>query len=297
MEYNLRSTIQNRTPDTGAIFIFNKSRSEYFYWFGSNFIDGTVTRANIDLMNDIRKQLLTADQSDLMHWQVYSDDQNVLLVNAYRLRDMYVCSILDLNAFIRTHTMNTKTSEYVFFTKDKILTNLEYTTKEGITLDRIKNVSGNIFTNFYAGNIIRSDYYDVFGIGLSGIMSLEEMWSYLKVSVTLFLVALIVICVLFVVIYSFISRFLIYPLNQITNASKKLAGSDSEETISQDQDDLLEYSTIRIALNRLVEQKVNLEQDNISQDSRKRTRPSAVLSIADEVAFLPELPEKFVQYV
>jgi sensor histidine kinase YesM len=126
-----------------------------------------------------------------------------------------------------------------------------------------------LFSNLYAGNIIRSYYYDAFGIGLSGIMSLEEMWSYLKVSVILFLIIIIVICALFGVMYTFISRFLIYPLNQITSASRKLAGADAEQTNLQDQDDLLEYSTIRVALNRLVAQKVNLEQDNIHKTREK----------------------------
>jgi two-component system, sensor histidine kinase YesM len=269
MEYNLRNSIQNRVPDTGAIFIFNKSKSVNFYWYGSNFIGGTVTKANIDLMNRIREKWISANQSDLMRWQVYSEDENALLMNTYRLRDMYVCSIVDLNAFIRTHTTNTETSEYVFFTKDRILTNKDFTSREGITLERIKNFNNNIFTNLNAGNIIRSDYYDKFEIGLSGIMSLEEMWSYLKVSVTLFLVVIIVICLLFLIIYTFISRFLIFPLNQITSASKKLSGSEDQEEFSQDKDDLLEYSTIRVALNRLVEQKVNLEQDNINKTYEK----------------------------
>ncbi len=269
MEYNLRNSIQNRVPDTGAIFVFNKSKSVYFYWYGSNFIGGVVNMEHIDLMNRIRLHLMSADQSELMHWQVYPDDDNVLLMNTYRLRDMYVCSILDLNAFIRTHTTNTETSEYAFFTKDRILTNVEYTTNEDITLDRMINVDDNLFKNLFAGNIIRSDYYDAFGIGLSGIMSMEEVWSYMRVSVTLFLVAIIIICTLFFVIYSFIRRILIFPLNQITQASEKLAGSDVEETGLQDQDDLIEYSTIRIALNRLVAQKVNLEQDNISKTREK----------------------------
>ena len=269
MEYNLRKSIQNRVPDTGAIFIFNKAKSVYFYSYGSNFIGGTVNRTNIDLMNRIRKQLISADQSEFMRWQALSDGENVLLMNTYRLRDMYVCSILDLNGFIKTHTTNSGTSEYVFFTNDKILTNVDFTTKEGITLQRIKNVDDNLFANLYAGNIIRSDYYSAFGIGLSGIMSLEQMWNYLKISVTLFLVVITIICVLFIVIYTFISRFLIYPLNQITIASKKLAGSDAEETILQGQDDLLEYSTIRVALNQLVTQKVSLEQDNISKTREK----------------------------
>jgi len=269
LEYNLRCTIQNSVPDTGAIFIFNESKSVYFYWYGSDFIGGTVTRENIDLMSRIREQWISANQSEFMRWQVYSDDNNVLLMNTYRLGDMYVCSILDLNAFINTNTTNTEKSEYAFFTEDRILTNVEYTTKEGVTLERIKNVNDNLITSLFAGNIIQSDYCDTFGVGLSGIMSLEGMWGYLRISVIIFLVAIVVICVLFIIIYTFISRILIYPLNQITSASKKLAGSDAEETIRQEQDDLQEFSTIRIALNRLVEQKVNLEQDNISKTQEK----------------------------
>ena len=268
-EYNLRNSIQNRVPDTGAIFVFNQSRSVNFYWYGSKFLGGVVTKEHIDLMNRIGDHLMAADQSELMHWTVYPDDENVLLMNTYRLRDMYVCSILDLDGFIRTHTSITETSEYAFFTKDRILTNLEYTTNEGITLDRIINVDDNLFKNLFAGNIIRSDYYEAFGIGLSGIMSMEEVWGYLRVSVILVLVAIIIISALFFVIYSFISRLLIYPLNQITNASSKLAGSDAEETGLQDQDDLIEFSTIRVALNRLVAQKVNLEQENISKTRDK----------------------------
>jgi len=269
MEFNLRNSIQNRVPDTGAIFIFNETKSVYFYRYGSNFLGGTVTRASMDLMSQVREQLLSVNQSELMRWQVYSDDENVVLTNTYRLRNLYVCSMVDLNAFVGAHTTNGETSEYVFFTKDKILTNVDYTTRKGITLERIKNIEDNFVANLVAGNIIRSNYYDSFGIGLSGILSLEDMWGYLRISVTLFLVAIIVICVLFIVIYSFISRYLIYPLNQITNASKKLTGVEADEATSQDKDDLLEYATIRIALNQLVTQKVDLEQDNISKTREK----------------------------
>lgn len=269
MEYNLRNSIQNRVPDTGAIFIFNDTKSVYFYRYGSNFLGGTVTRASMELMSQVRERLLAVNQSELMRWQVYSDDENVVLMNTYRLRNLYVCSMVDLNAFVSAHTTNGETSEYVFFTKDKILTNVDYTNQKGVTLERIRNIDDNFVANLVAGNIIRSNYYESFGIGLSGITSLEDMWGYLRVSVILFLVAIVVICVLFIVIYSFISRYLIYPLNQITSASKKLTGVDADETTLQDKDDLLEYSTIRIALNQLVTQKVGLEQDNISKTREK----------------------------
>jgi two-component system, sensor histidine kinase YesM len=269
LEYNLRNFIHSRVPDTGAIFIFNESKSVYSYWYGSDFSGGVMTRAHIDLMNQIRNHLLSADQSELMRWQVYQNGENVLLLNTYRLRDMYVCSIIDLKAFIRTHTTNTENSEYAFFTKDRILTNVDFLSNEGITLERIINNNNDLLTTLLAGNIILSDYYDGFGIGLSGIVSLRDMWSYLKVSVILFIAVILIICALFFVIYAFINRFLIYPLNQITNASRMLASSKSEESNLQDQENLIEYSTIRTALNQLVAQKINLEQDNISKTREK----------------------------
>jgi sensor histidine kinase YesM len=259
-EYNLRKLMNNRVTNAGAIFFFNKSRSEFFYCFGHNFLGGSITRVQMEFMNEIRDHWLESGQGDLMRWAAYSDDQTVLLMNAYRLQDLYVCSILDLNAFISTHTQGVDAIKYAFFTQDRILTNADYAAKEGITLEMIQSADANLVKNFYVGNIIQSDYYPTFGIGLSGIMSLQGIWSYSRISVILFVIVFIVICGLFLVIYAFINRILIYPLNQITNASRQLSGSS--ESVNTDQDNLLEFSTIRVALDALVEQKVQLEQDN-----------------------------------
>lgn len=266
-EYNLRKLIQNRVPRSGAIFIFNESRSEFFYSLGSDFLGGTLTRPIMDFMNQIRQQWLDADQGDMMRWQAYSDDNSVLLMNAYRLKDLYVCSILDLNAFISTHTKGIDSIEYSFFTSDRILTNMDYANQEGITLDTIQRADANLVKNFYIGNIIQSDYYPIFGIGLSGIMSLQGIWSYSRISVILFIITFIIICTLFFVIYAFLNRILIFPLNQITRASQQLAGSG--ELIQQDHEDLQEFSTIRVALNQLVEQKVQLELENTNKTQEK----------------------------
>lgn len=259
-EYNLRKLMNNRVSSAGAIFLFNKSRSEFFYCIGHNFLGGTITRVQMEFMNQIRDHWLESGQADLMRWTAYSDDQTVLLMNAYRLQDLYVCSILDLNAFIGTHTKGVEAIKYAFFTQDQILTNADYAASEGITLEMIQSADANLVKNFYVGNIIQSDYYPAFDIGLSGIMSLQGIWSYSRISVILFVIVLFIICGLFLVIYAFINRILIYPLNQITNASRQLSGS--AETVKTDQDNLLEFSTIRVALDALVEQKVQLEQAN-----------------------------------
>ena len=259
-EFNLRKLMNNRVSSAGAIFLFNKSRSEFFYCIGHSFLGGSITRVQMEFMNRIRDHWLESKPSEMTRWTAYSEGQTVLLMNAYRLQDLYVCSILDLNAFIGTHAKGVDAIKYAFFTQDQILTNADYAAQEGITLDMIQRADANIVRNFYVGNIIQSDYYPAFGIGLSGIMSLQGIWSYSRISVILFVIVLFIICGLFLVIYAFINRILIYPLNQITNASRQLSGS--ADTVKIDQDNLLEFSTIRVALDALVEQKVQLEQDN-----------------------------------
>lgn len=259
-EYNLRKLMNNRVPNAGAIFLFNKSRSEFFYCFGPNFVGGIFKPQLMQYMSQICERWLEGSQSDMMRWTAFSDEDTVLMMNAYRLNDLYICSILDLNAFISAHTEGMDAINYAFFTEDRILTNAEYLQEQGITIDMIKSADANLVRNFYIGNIIQSDYYPAFGIGLSGIMSLQGIWSYSRISVILFLIVSIVVIGLFLVIYAFISRILIFPLDQITNASRQLSGAT--DLVRADQEDLVEFSTIRVALDRLVEQKVQLEQDN-----------------------------------
>jgi sensor histidine kinase YesM len=259
-EYNLRKLMNNRVPNAGAIFLFNKSRSEFFYCFGPHFVGGIFNPQLMQYMSQICEKWLDGNQRDMMQWTAFSDADTVLMMNAYRLNDLYICSILDLNAFISSHTEGVDAIKYAFFTQDQILTNRAYAEKQGITLEMIRSADANLVRNVYIGNIIQSDYYPAFGIGLSGIMSLQGIWSYSRISVILFMIVSIVVIGLFLVIYAFISRILIYPLDQITNASRQLSGA--ADTVKTDQENLLEFSTIRVALDRLVEQKVQLEQDN-----------------------------------
>ena len=259
-QYNLRKLMNNRVPNAGAIFLFNKSRSEFFYCFGPNFMGGIFKPQMMQYMSQICEAWLEGNQTDMMRWTAFSDEDTVLMMNAYRLNDLYICSILDLNAFIGEHTEGVDSIKYAFFTQDQILTNTDYATEQGITLEMIQQADANLVKNLSIGNIIQSDYYPAFGIGLSGIMSLQGIWSYSRISVILFTIVSIVVIGLFLVIYAFISRILIFPLDQITNASRQLSGAS--EVVKTDQENLLEFSTIRDALDRLVEQKVQLEQDN-----------------------------------
>jgi len=259
-EYNLRKLMNNRVPNTGAIFLFNKSRSEFFYCFGQDFMGGIFIPQLMQNMSQICEQWLDSNQSEMMRWTAFSGEGTVLLMNAYRLQDLYICSILDLDAFISTHTEGVDSIQYVFFTKNQVLTNADYVEEQGITLEMIQSADANLVKNFYVGNIIQSDYYPVFGIGLSGIMSLQGIWSYSRITVILFLIISVIVIGLFLVIYAFISRILIYPLDQITNASRQLSGAT--DLVKTNQENLVEFSTIRDALDRLVEQKVQLEQDN-----------------------------------
>jgi LytS/YehU family sensor histidine kinase len=87
------------------------------------------------------------------------------------------------------------------------------------------------------------------------------------VLVVILIATLVVVGLLFLVMSSMVNKMLIFPLNQITAASRRIAeGTQSENDHTEY---IQELEDIRTALSNLVEQKVSLERDNISQAYEK----------------------------
>ena len=268
-KYNLRRLIQNRTPSTGAIFIFNSTGSVYHYRYGDDFLGGIVTLPNMQFMKQIQEYWLQAGFQDLMHWQVFQQNGNTLLMNTYQLRNLYICSMLDLSAFADAYAGSGDSIVYAFYTDSEILTNENPVRQRGFTLEDLKSAEGAELQQGLFGSIVQSSYLSNCGIGLSGIISYEGIWSYSRTYITITLAALLVICLLFSIIYSNINHILIYPLDQITLFSRQLAPDSPEIDLPEEEDGPLEYAQIQTALRRLVEQKSHLEKDNQDQTRKK----------------------------
>lgn len=265
-EYHLRQTIQNGKSICGATFLFNVSGSTYYYHYDKNFLGGIVNRDSMRMMRQVRDYWVSASPSLLTRWQVLEVDGHVFLTTAWQLNDLYLCSLLDLDSFRNLYTDDGDSIQYLFYTEDRLLTNAEDI--ENVSVTGLIAARSNVLRDLFNGHLVWSRFFDPYGIGMIGIIPLSGVWEMSRTVLLLFVIILALLCTMFAVVYSFISRILVYPLKQITSVSQQLANASQAPPQPYDEN-LQEFVTIRNALNDLVRQKSRLEQENISKTQEK----------------------------
>lgn len=263
---NLRTLFQSRISAPTAILMFRENGDLVDYKFGSDFHGGVMSLGFMDFMRKIGDFHKTVKNEQ--KWTIYSDNENAILVNAIHRNELYVCSMIDLHAFSDIHYSESDTITYAFFNETEILTNRSFANHYGIDLSFMHDAANQIIRLDRFHFLLQSQYDPVSGIGLCGIVSITGIWEFLRGHLTIQTAALILISVLFAFMYSNMSKMLIYPLNQITKTTKRIAESSTYQ-IEPQENDLLEFQQIRQALRQLVEQRVHLEQDNLEQAFEK----------------------------
>ncbi len=268
VELNLRRLIQSRTGEISGILLFSATQEGSYYSFGGDFLGGRVDTENIRKVKEIRELWLSDDAPVMQCWVGYSDGGSTLLMNAFRRRNLYICAVVDLDAYARRYSGETQMDaiEFAFVTRDQILTNAARAQEQGISHgDMMAAVDKPVFSNRV--NILQTRFDEISGVGLCGMISLSGVWAHLRVYAIMLAVSLLVICLLFFSMYHLLKQMLIYPLNQITDATKQIA--EGASSISGQPESIAEFLQIQTALERLVAQKVSLAQDNIDQTHQK----------------------------
>lgn len=268
-QWNLRRLIQNRTSSITGIFIFSQESDIYYYSLGSSFLGDTITPATIRTMQQIRDYWISRGSGELQIWTPFEAQGHSLLMNTIRRKDLYICSMVDLNAYSNAYSGFDSTGhiEYTFYTKDALLTNRDYVEANNIRFEDITSATEQKTYSSFGSHILQSRFDPEIGIGLCGIISMTGLWGNLKILVIILGAVLIIICLLFLLMYTTLNRMLIYPLNQITAATQQIAGGGRFSGSKQER--IQELEDIRHALANLVDQKVSLEKDNISQAYQK----------------------------
>ena len=268
-QWNLRRLIQNRTSSITGIFIFSQESDIYYYSLGSSFLGDTITPATIRTMQQIRDYWISRGSRELQIWTPFEAQGHSLLMNTIRRKDLYICSMVDLNAYSNAYSGFDSTGhiEYTFYTKDALLTNRDYVEANNIRFEDITSATEQKTYSSFGSHILQSRFDPEIGIGLCGIISMTGLWGNLKILVIILGAVLIIICLLFLLMYTTLNRMLIYPLNQITAATQQIAGGGRFSGSKQER--IQELEDIRHALANLVDQKVSLEKDNISQAYQK----------------------------
>ena len=268
-QFNLRRLMQTSISDITGLFIFNAEDDFSYYCFGNAFLGGTFSKIHIQTMQEVKDYWLDQNESNMLVWIPLRLQDRTIMMNATCKRGLYICAMVDIQAYSDTYTAfdNSNHIEYVLYNNNTFLSNLDYVEVAGLKLEDINENQEEPSLINWGQHIIESRFNSSTGIGLCGIISMDGLWGNLQIFVIMLAVALVIVCLLFYFMYSMLQRMLIYPMNQITAASKQIAeGSQAEE---HGKEYIRELEDIRRALSKLVEQKVSLERDNIAQAYQK----------------------------
>ena len=262
---SLRQLLHSQVPVYGASYVFNESGTVDYYSFGQNFSGSYITRDEMDLMKSIRRYWLSADPSLISTWQLLVIDGHPYLTNAYCYRNIYICSTIQLQAFEDFYQEPDGSVQYVFYSEDRILTNSEYMEKAGITLEKLRKGEEWDIRPGVQKYIVQSVFYPTYGIGFAGLIATKGVWSYLGTFLLIMVVVFAALILVFFLIYSMFRRFMVYPLEQITRMSRHLKEPEYQLPARMGESDLQEFQEIRSGLVRLMEQKNELERENLEK--------------------------------
>ena len=268
VEFNLRRMIQNRTQGIAGIMLFEAKQGKQgmnYYWFGTSFLSGRINPQTIAAMQRIRELWLAEQAPEAQRWVSYSDGDCTLLMNMFRQRDLFLCAMVDVQAYADMEN-RLEDIEFAFLTRDQILTNAAYAQENHVLLEDMLGAVND--TRFIDGSIIvQSRFNEEMGVGLCGMISLASVWGHLRVYVILLAASLLLTCGLFVSMYHLLKEMLISPLDQITDATRQI--ETGEGFIPGEPKPIRELMEIQTALARLVEQKVSLAKENLLWQSQR----------------------------
>lgn len=268
LEANLHRLIRSRTQDISGMMLFSARSRKSYYWFGDDFLGGMVNGRNTQKMREIRALWLSEDAPDLQQWVSYCDGESTLMMNVSCKRDLYFCTMVDIGAYAARYHIQTRMDaiEFAFLTRESVMTNQSYVQEHDITLEDMLAAEKETFYKNNA-NVLQTRFDEDLGVGLCGIISLSGVWSHLRLYAMLLAGAMLVIVLLFISIYHMLKQMVVFPLNQITDATRQVAEGVTE--IQSRPESIREFIEIQTALERLVQQKVLQENETMRQRSQK----------------------------
>ncbi|MCI8977662.1 MAG: histidine kinase [Lachnospiraceae bacterium] len=258
-EYNLKRILHNQVPPYGAILIFDDSDSVSMYQFGT-LIPGSYSLHMYRLKEELKEYWLSAEPGLLGTWQHYRNDSFSVLMNARKLNNLYVCSLIDLNHF---YLLDDTGGDYAhleigFYDNQDILAHREYFAELGISAADLKSNGSHTFLSRY---LIQTAPIEGTDISICCILPANYLWNYSRLSIVLITVIIAVLCGLILFTFQSINNALVYPLNQIVNATDLLAQNQAEKFPEKSQSNVIEFQTVNNALKDLIHQKISLEKD------------------------------------
>ena len=272
LQYNVSEMLNRQVSPYECIFVFNKDYSRSVFAYGSSLTSYGPSYV-YRLKENSRNYWFQADKSKLNTWVTFQSEGHTILMKAMNVRDIYVCTTIDLDAFSLSNNRNSDDIEliYGFYDNTQILSNREYFINNKITLDDIKKDRNS--TQFFSNNYIKTSPIKGTDIQLCYIYGSNDMWRLAQITVFAFIGIAIVTCAIIIYIFYFLKSIMLYPLDQINATTMHLEQNNADLFLANSDSNIIEYQNINHALANLINQKIVLsterERESYEKDHAK----------------------------
>jgi sensor histidine kinase YesM len=272
LQYNVTEMLNRQVSPYECIFVFNKDYSRSMTAYGSSFTHNGPTYV-YRVKEDIRNYWFQADKEKFNTWITFQSGDHTILMKAFKVRELYVCTTIDLDNFSLTNNRNSDDNEliYGFFDDKQILSNKEYFLNNKISIDDIKKDWNGI--QFFSKNYIKTSPIQGTDIQLCYIYGSNDMWRLAQITVLAFIGIAIVICLVIIYIFYFLKSIMLYPLEQINATTTHLEQNNASLFLANSDSNIIEYQNINHALANLIDQKIALsterERESYEKDHAK----------------------------
>ena len=265
--YQIQSMMKATVPDAGLMLVCDDSGGTLRYVCGELLLEnGSLRQEHIDAAHALRDRCLEALDSETDRWLVLEGDPFTFLYRVNRYRHLVICSALELNTLAELTEKSVADSPRLLFDKDgEFLTGRDTAGEMGLRPESVYGFRGLLKDYSLTHREIPS-----LGIGLNVLVPKEGVWKFSGVTLLVMITVGLVCGIMFAIAYRMINRFMIYPLQQISSLSQRMADANAEDIpLLQEDEPVEELNTLHESLNSLVAQKVRLRKSQQDEETEK----------------------------
>jgi sensor histidine kinase YesM len=256
-QYNINQSLKRQVAPYECIFIFNSDLSVSASAYGSSY-EFYNSRLTYQLKEKLRSYWLNNKSPQFNKWILFKDENHSVIMATQEYNNVFICTTIDLDKFdlLKYNNSNNNYMEFGFFNKDKVLSNASVLSDLDISIHDLQKAKSN---SFFRNHYLKTVPINGTDIRMFFVFHTNNMWSFTKISVILFIFIAVITCLLLIYFINFLNRIVIYPLDQINAATKHLEQNDSSYFINNSDSNIIEYQNINNALANLIDQKILLD--------------------------------------
>lgn len=259
-EHTLKDLIEIQTPNCGISLIYDASTDKAIFYYGTEIQNALEFLKNVSFMHYLGGLISDTHNYNYNQWFLFQGGERNLLLLVNRARDLYFCTMLDINRYFELNPISTYSDRWQmlgFYKTTSVICPPELTpvlTDDGALSLRGHFVSRTALASCPVQLALAAPYFSLVSSQLA--------------SVLIFLLAATFLILFLKRVIHDLDQSLLFPLQEIAMQMALLTG-EAPPQIKPIPGNYQEYAAIHAALSELVHQKNELEAQNYANREQK----------------------------